>query len=99
RLLGVRGPILMAGQTILIAVRVEVPNAAPDGATADIDVHGALLPLVPGERGAIGNGYTYRVVVRRRPYGRLTTGARRWTILTANPPNVPPSSRVFTTSN
>ncbi len=67
RLLGVRGPILMAGQTILIAVRVEVPNAAPDGATADIDVHGALLPLVPGERGAIGNGYTYRVVVRRRP--------------------------------
>jgi hypothetical protein len=28
----------------------------------DVNVHGALVPLVPGKREAVGNGYTYRVI-------------------------------------
>ena len=63
RLLGVHGPLLAPGETVLIPVRVVPPPDAVAGAFADLDIHGALLPLVPGKRDAVGNGYRYHVVV------------------------------------
>lgn len=63
RLLDARGPLLQPGETVLVPVRVVPPPNAPRGAAADIDIHGALLPLVPGKREPIGNGYRYQVVI------------------------------------
>ena len=68
RLLGATGRLLEPGERALIPVRIIPPEGAPPGATADIRVHGALIPLVAGERPVLGNGYTFRAVVgpRRR---------------------------------
>ena len=63
RLLGARGILLEPGETVLLPVRVFPPRGARPGASADVRVHAALLPLVAGERTPIGNGFTYRVVV------------------------------------
>lgn len=63
RLLGATGILLEPGETVLVPVRVTAPAGAKQGATADIRVQAALLPLVAGERTPIGNGYTFRLVV------------------------------------
>jgi len=63
RLLGATGPLLAPGESITIPIRVEPPLNAKAGTTVDVKVSGALLPLVPGKRIPVGNGYTYRVVV------------------------------------
>lgn len=62
-LLGAEGPLLQPGETIYLPIRVLPPEGAPAGAAAEINVHGALVPLVAGKRAAVGNGFTYRVVV------------------------------------
>ncbi len=61
-LLDVKGRLLQPGETVYIPVRVTPPKSARPGDVVDVNVHGALIPLLPGKRGAIGNGYTYRVV-------------------------------------
>lgn len=63
RLLGARGILLEPGETVLVPVRVTPPRGARHGATADVNVQAALLPLVAGVRTPFGNGFTYRVVV------------------------------------
>lgn len=60
-LLGVKGNLIEPGQTILVPVRVRVPDAARAGETADIRLNGAITPLVAGKRVSVGNGYTFRV--------------------------------------
>jgi carboxypeptidase T len=64
RLLDATGPLLAPGQTVYIPVRVIPPPGAPSGAEANVAVHAALLPLMPGKREPSGNGFTYRVVVK-----------------------------------
>lgn len=69
RLLAATGQLLRPGESALVPVRVEVPRGAVAGQSADVRIQGALLPLVPGRRQVLGNGFTYRVVVdstRRR---------------------------------
>jgi hypothetical protein len=63
RLLDAEGPLLRPGQTIYLPVRVVPPEGARSGDQVDVNVHGGLLPLVGGERTAVGNGFTYRVEV------------------------------------
>lgn len=62
-LLEAEGRLLRAGDTIYLPVRVVPPDNAQAGDSVDINVHGGLLPLTGGERTAVGNGFTYRVVV------------------------------------
>ena len=62
-LLEAEGRLLRPGDTIYIPVRVVPPENAQTGDTVDVNVHGGLLPLTAGERTAVGNGFTYQVVV------------------------------------
>lgn len=62
-LLEAEGRLLRAGETIYLPVRVIPPDNAQTGDTVDINVHGGLLPLTAGKRTAVGNGFTYQVVV------------------------------------
>lgn len=64
KLLGAKGILLEPGQTIVLPVRVEAPENAKQGTSIDVKVHGALVPLVAGKRKAVGNGFTYKVVVK-----------------------------------
>jgi len=63
QLLDARGRLLRPGETIYLPVRVVPPDTATAGDKAAVTVHGGLLPLVAGEREAVGNGFTYEVVV------------------------------------
>ncbi len=65
-LLGAKGMLLEPGQRAVVPIRVEPPDDAKPGTTIDLQVHGVLVPLVAGERKAVGNGYTYRIVVPDR---------------------------------
>lgn len=62
RLLKVQGRLLTPDESVYLPIRVVPPSNAKSGDTVDVTIHGALLPLVPGEREAVGNGWTYRVV-------------------------------------
>lgn len=62
-LLESKGRLLKSGDTIYLPIRVIPPSTASTGDTVDIIVHGGLLPLVAGKRTAVGNGFTYQVVV------------------------------------
>jgi hypothetical protein len=64
-LLGVRGNVLEPGETVVQPLRLQIPDEAEPGTTVDIQVHSALVPLVPGDREqlATGGGYTFRVRV------------------------------------
>jgi carboxypeptidase T len=62
RLIGVTNPVLEPGQTVYVPIRVVAPPGTLSGTQADVHVHGAISPLVPGKREAVGNGFTYRVV-------------------------------------
>jgi hypothetical protein len=69
RLLEATGQLLRPGESVLVPVRVVPPPRATPGLEVDVRIQGALLPLVPGRRPALGNGFTYRIVVdstRRR---------------------------------
>ena len=66
RLLEAKGRLLAPGETIYVPVRVLLPPGARAGDIADVNVHAALLPLMPGKREAVGNGFTYRVAVPPR---------------------------------
>lgn len=63
KLLGAKGVLLRPGETIYVPVHVEPPNDAQPGDTVDVSIHAALMPLVPGKRDPLGNGFTYRLVV------------------------------------
>lgn len=62
-LLNAEGRLLQAGATIYLPVRVVPPDNAQTGDSVEINVHGGLLPLTAGKRTAVGNGFTYQVVV------------------------------------
>jgi hypothetical protein len=62
-LLGAKGRLIRPGNTIYLPVRVIPPSTVNSGDKVDINVHGGLLPLVAGNRVAVGNGFTYQVVV------------------------------------
>lgn len=61
RLLGVEGPTLEPGETIKQPVRIIAPANAALDAPIDIHVNGLLLPLMPGRRLPVGNGFTFRI--------------------------------------
>jgi carboxypeptidase T len=64
RLVQATGTLLRPGERVMVPVWVTPPAGAPPGTTADLHIHGGLVPLVAGERPVLGNGFTYRVVVR-----------------------------------
>lgn len=66
RLLRVTGNVLEPGETLVQPVRINVPDSAKVGTLVNIDVNGVLLPLVPGKREPLGNGYTFNVRVADR---------------------------------
>lgn len=61
RILGVEGPVLRPGETIIQPIRVRVAPGSPADATGTLQVNGVLIPLVPGVRNPVGNGYSYEV--------------------------------------
>jgi hypothetical protein len=63
RLLDAKGPLLAPGETIYLPVHVDPPKGAKAGDSIEVPVHAALLPLLPGKRTPVGNGYTYKVVI------------------------------------
>jgi hypothetical protein len=63
RLVGATGRLLRPGETIYIPIRVTPPGTAAPGDRVEVNVHGGLLPIVAGRRTAVGNGFTYQVVV------------------------------------
>ncbi|HLA09847.1 MAG TPA: M14 family metallopeptidase [Pyrinomonadaceae bacterium] len=60
-LLGVKGNVIDPGETIIQPIRLIPPKDYKPGETTDIHVNGVLIPLVPGKRAPVGNGYTFRV--------------------------------------
>lgn len=60
RLLQVEGPVLRPGETIIQPIRLRVVPGAP-AAPGTVQVNGVLIPLVPGVRSPVGNGYSYEV--------------------------------------
>jgi hypothetical protein len=67
RLLGVHKNVLKPGEIRAQEIRLKVPRDTKPGTMQDLAVHAALLPLVPGVRTPIGNGYTFRVRVPDQP--------------------------------
>ncbi|HKP39224.1 MAG TPA: hypothetical protein VJT71_20365, partial [Pyrinomonadaceae bacterium] len=61
-LLHVQNNVLAPGESVAQPIRIVAPANMRRGAVVDIDVSGVLLPLVPGKRVPMGNGYTFRVV-------------------------------------
>jgi len=66
RLLGAKGFILEAGETALLPLEVRIAPTVKPGTVIDLDISGALLPLVTGRRLPIGNGYTYQIIVGKK---------------------------------
>lgn len=62
-LLNAKGPLLAPGETIYLPIHVQPPTSAKAGDAITVSVHAALLPLLPGKRTPVGNGYTYKVVI------------------------------------
>ena len=60
--MGVTNPVLEPGETVYVPVRVIAPPGTPPGTQVDINIHGAISPLVPGKRDNLGNGFTYRII-------------------------------------
>lgn len=66
RILGIEKNVLAPGETVIQPLRLDVPDDVPEGTVREIHVSGALVPLVPGKREPVGNGYTFRVRVCRK---------------------------------
>ncbi len=64
-LLHVQNNVLEPGEKLAQPIRIIVPPNVPKGFVADIDISGGLLPLAPGKRVPVGNGYTFRVTTRK----------------------------------
>ena len=64
-LLRVKNNVLEPGENIRQPVSIMPPANLPKGSAVDVNISGVLLPLVPGKRVPVGNGYTFRVVKRR----------------------------------
>ena len=62
KLLKATGIILEPGQSVLLPINVKVGQTVSAGSELTIHINGALVPLVPGKRQPVGNGYTYKVV-------------------------------------
>ena len=58
-----QGNVLEPGERFVQPIRLQVPRDAKPGSTHDIHVSAMLLPLVPGRRIPVGNGYTFRIRV------------------------------------
>jgi hypothetical protein len=63
RLLNAKGPLLAPGETIYLPIHIDPPKDAKPGDVVEVAVHAAFLPLIPGKRIPVGNGYTYQVVI------------------------------------
>jgi hypothetical protein len=63
RLLGIKNHVLEPRETFAQPIRLYVPPTAKPGTVVDINIHASLMPLVPGKRTPVGNGYTFRVRV------------------------------------
>lgn len=66
KLLGLKHHVLEPRQECAQPIRLIVPPTAQPGTVVDVQVHAALIPLVPGKRTPLGNGYTFRVRVPDR---------------------------------
>lgn len=66
KLLGIKHHILEPREVCAQPIRLIVPPTAQPGTVVDVQVHAALIPLVPGKRTPVGNGYTFRVRVPDR---------------------------------
>lgn len=60
-LLGIKGNVLAPGESVAQPVRIIAPSYAKTAIVTEINVSGVLLPLVPGKRVPVGNGYTFRI--------------------------------------
>jgi len=63
-LLNVKNNVLEPGENLRQPISIVPPRNVPKGSAVDINLSGVLLPLVPGKRVPLGNGYTFRVVKR-----------------------------------
>lgn len=63
-LLNVKNNVLEPGENLRQPISIVPPGNVPKGSAVDINLSGVLLPLVPGKRVPLGNGYTFRVVKR-----------------------------------
>ena len=63
RLLGVKGDVIEPGEVRIQPLRLQPPREFKRGVEFDLNVHAVLMPLVPGKRIPVGNGYTFRVRV------------------------------------
>ena len=63
-LLKTLGVILEPGETIKIPIRVYFEN--PPSKEVLVRIKGSLVPLVPGNRTPIENGYTFNVIAKKR---------------------------------
>jgi len=64
-LLHVQNNVLSPGESFAQPIRIVAPKNMRRGSAADINISGVLLPLVPGKRVPMGNGYTFRVTKRK----------------------------------
>jgi hypothetical protein len=64
-LLHVQNNVLEPGERIAQPIRIVPPANLSKDSAVDIDISGVLLPLVPGKRVPVGNGYTFRVTNRK----------------------------------
>jgi hypothetical protein len=64
-LLHVQNKVLAPGESFAQPVQIVVPENARRGTVVDVNVSGVLLPLVPGKRVPVGNGYTFRVTKKK----------------------------------
>lgn len=63
RLLGVKQHVLEPHEVCVQPIRLVVPPTAKPGSVVDIHIHTGVIPLVPGKRTPVGNGFTFRVRV------------------------------------
>jgi hypothetical protein len=63
KLLGIENRVLQPREMCAQPIRLVVPETAKPGTEVDVHVHAALMPIIPGKRPVVGNGYTFRVRV------------------------------------
>jgi len=62
----IHGTDVAPGESRCVPVRIDIPQDLERGSTHEIRLHTALIPLVPGKRIPVGNGYTIQIRVPKR---------------------------------
>jgi carboxypeptidase T len=65
RLLEIKGTVLEPGERAIFRMDIITNSDYSGKMEFDLDVGGALVPLVAGERKAMGNGYSYKVKLKK----------------------------------